>query len=591
MFCWHTIFFRVLAMVLLPGTLSVTHAQTVFRDLNLPQNQLQRTAVIGLLGEFVHCAAYEVADQDLDLHQVISQTQGLTPESSGIISVIRGGRISQNIYYSAGTTFPLMHGDVLIALKAPTNVVTISSDQRRNEFQRNQQQSAPELTQIAIINLLNRPVVFGVPPEIADLAGILHSLRQPLEKFPQIAQSIKVIPPQQSRNKADSKTKKLTSKFASGTVLVLNSQQSIDLSLVPHSLPTPRRLRSPLSTISEAPLETTTPVKEAAQQRLQRVTHPESISQPSEELPLKTKRDHLQLNGPLLQQTAASLTLVPQPNTSQPEDMEDNSPVKTGPQTPNPSAASTVPDVALKAAPAPPQESVHVLHDDDLSKLEESEKATSSSFLPQWSYYLFLAGIAAVTWKFLNKRSQTLQVSSRNHTRHKSKSSASVGSDANATIITDYDSLPPLPEKSLLEQILENKIPVIEETAQISTQTFIYGRHHTKSARIDQPETLKGPHFSRQAERESTVPEQRESTYSPPLDPALKPSENKLKAPAFRFDRSHPGSSQPLEEKTIHPKTSRPGSSDKKQAIQAKTNVNSGILDRVLHAVQGVINK
>jgi len=113
--------------------------------------------------------------------------------------------------------------------------------------------------------------------------------------------------------------------------------------------------------------------------------------------------------------------------------------------------------------------------------------------------------------------------------------SASVGSDANATIITDYDSLPPLPEKSLLEQILENKIPVIEETAQIPTQTFIYGRHHTKSARIDQPETLKGPHFSRQAARESTVPEQRETTYSPPLDPAPKSTENKLKAPAFRF--------------------------------------------------------
>jgi len=376
MFCWHTIYFRVLAMVLLLGTLNVAHAQTVFRDLNLPQNQLQRTAVIGLLGEFAHCAAYEVADQDLDLDKVISQAQGLTPESSGIIRVIRGGRISQNIYYSAGTNFPLMHGDVLIALKAPTNVVNLSSDQRRNQFQRDQQQSTPELTQIAIINLLNRPVVFGVPPEIADLAGILHSLRQPLEKFPQIAQSIKVIPPQQSRNKADFKTKKLTSKFASGTVLVLNSQQSIDLSLVPHSLPTPRRLHSPLSTISAAPLKTTAPVKEASQQRLQRVTHPENISQPSEEIPLKTEKDHLQLNGPLLQQTAASLTLVPQPNTSQSDELEDNAPAKTEPRDPNPSAASTVPDMALNAdaAPAPPKESVHVLHDDDLSKIKKMKR-------------------------------------------------------------------------------------------------------------------------------------------------------------------------------------------------------------------------
>ncbi|MFH1304385.1 MAG: hypothetical protein ABIK07_25300, partial [Planctomycetota bacterium] len=72
---------------------------------------------------------------------------------------------------------------------------------------------------------------------------------------------------------------------------------------------------------------------------------------------------------------------------------------------------------------------------------------------------------------------------------------------------------------------------------------------------------------------------------------APRTTEKKLKAPAFRFDRSHPGSSQPLEEKTIPQKTARPDLLNQKQAVQAEKNVNSGILDRVLQAVQGVIHK
>tara|TARA_R110002111_G_scaffold177322_1_gene243411 strand:+ start:46138 stop:47943 length:1806 start_codon:yes stop_codon:yes gene_type:complete len=601
MFCWRTIYYTFLAMILLPGAFNVTFAQTEFRELH-QQNQLQRTAFIGLLGEFVHCAAYEVEEQDLALQKVISQAQGLTPESSGIIRVIRGGRVSQDLLYTPGSAFPLMDGDVLIALKVPTNVINISAEQQWDDAQRNQQQSTTKLTQIAIVNLLNRPVVFGVPPEIADLAGILHCLRQPLENYSQIADSIKVIPPQRTGTNADFKTKKLTSKFASGTVLVLNSHKSIDLSLVPHSLPVPRRLPSTLSPVPEASLRSTapesvsfeksqsqqtTPLSEDAYRKSQGVIYPEHISPPSEAAPLKTGSDQLQLNGPLLQQTGASLTLVPKPDVPQSETHVEAASGEAGSQ--NPPARSTVPSMALNAAPAPPTDSIQVLHDDDLSKIEEhEEKASSPSFLPQWSYYLFLAAIAAVCWKYLQNRTQT---SSQNQVRQKGMSSASRNSDAEATIISRYDSLPPLPNKSLLEQILDNKIPVIEENPQIPTQTFIYGRHQSRSARIDQPESLKGPHFNRREERESTVPPKRETTSSAPSASTPGTTEKKLKSPAFRFDRSHPGSSLPLEEKTIPQKTTRMDSSNQKQAVQAETKVNSGILDRVLSAVQGVIHK
>ena len=590
MLCWRTICFSLFSMILLPGSLNFTHAQTVVRDINPPQNQLQRTAVIGLLGEFVQCAAYEVANPEHDLKKLIAQAQGFTPKSSGTIRVIRGGRISQDLLYSPNTKFSLMHGDVLIALKSPTNVINVSPGNQWDGSQGNQQRPPAELVQIAILNLSDRPIVFGVPPEIANLAGILHSLRQPLERFPQIAQSIKVIPPQRIGSNPDFATKKLTSKLASGTVLVVNSHKSIDLTLVPHSLPAPRRLQSTLSTIPGSRLETTTPRTKNMNRELQRVTHPENLTLPSETHPLKNEKDQLQLNGPLLQQTAASLPLVPQSKVSPHEENAGKSQIENGPQNQNSSDSSTVPNMVLNAAPAPLTKSIQVLDDADLSNLEETKQA-NTPFLPQWSYYLFLAVTAGVIWIILSRNSKTHQRPDKNHPKQQSLSSSSFESEDDATIVTNWNSLPPMPEKSLLEQILENKIPVIEETPQIPTQTYIYGRHQSRSVRVDQGETLKGPHFSGRTERESRVPQAQETTKSAPLPSTPKKTDKKLKAPAFRFDRSHPEASMSLEENAALSKPTQPAPSNQKQAVQSETSVNSGILDRVLQAVQGVMPK
>ncbi|MCH9652993.1 MAG: hypothetical protein K0U86_21510 [Planctomycetes bacterium] len=590
MLCWRTLCILFFSIILLPGSLRFAHAQPVVREINQPQNQLQRTAVIGLLGEFVHCAAYEVKNPQHDLGKLISRAHGFTSKSSGIIRVVRGGRISQDLLYSPNTNFSLMHGDVLIALKSPTNVINISSGDQSNGFRGNQFQAPPELVQLAILNLLDRPVVFGVPPEIANLAGILHSLRQPLEKFPEIAQSIKVIPPQRIRSNPELKTNKLTAKLASGTVLVLSSHKSFDLSLVPHSLPTPLRLQSALSSIPESHLETTPNKTKNTHRSLQRVTHPENISLPEEMRPLKNEKDTLQLNGPLLQQTAASLPLVPQSRNSPSEHKTHKSDFESESQKQNTSVSTTVPNIELKAAPAPPTETVQILDDTDLSTIEETENA-STSFLPQWSYYLFLAVIAGVVWKLLSRRSQTGRRSDKNHLKPHSMSPSFFKSEDHTTKITDWNSLPPMPKKSLLEQILENKIPVIEETPQIPSQTYIYGRHQSKSVRVDQQGTLKGPHFSGRTNRETSVPQVQEATNSAPLPLTPMQTDKNLKAPAFRFDRSHPESSKSSEGNPTLSKTARPASSKKAEAVLSETSVNSGILDRVLQAVQGVMPK
>ncbi|WP_417380907.1 hypothetical protein [Gimesia sp.] len=581
--CWRQIGIRLLMVFLFTGTFQDARAQTVVREIGLPQVQVRESAVVGLLGEFNRCAAYELSNQELQLNQVVTGAGGLTSDSSGVIRVIRGGRSSQDLFFNTDVDFPLMHGDVLIALKSPANVMNVSFSTPAQNAQLQQPQNS-ELVQIAILNLLDRPVVFGVRPEIADLAGILKCLRQPLEQYANLAESIKVIPPYRSRGNSDFKLRKLTSKFDSGTVIVLNSPQVLNLSMVPHSLPAARRLRRDNGTNSNPFRETSAPgmlgkaaaAVEEQTPELQKVTHPEETSLPSEDSSLKVETNPPLLRGPMLQQTAASIAEVPHPVNSRSEDL--NSTVandKTDENTQLLADSSSVPDLNLTAAPAPPVESNESRFDEGLSKFEETDELSESSSWPPGTAYILLAGIAVLLWKYLHREPRTHKVSTPLEQSER---------DNNSAIITHWEELPPLPEKSLLEQILENQIPVIDETPQIPTQAFIYGRHQSRSLRVDKEEpTLKGPHFNLKSNRNTKTPDQQEFSSTGTVVAPEKPPEKKLKPPSFRFDRSHQDSSQSGKEKKPPTDTTRLGHSEKKR--------HSGILDRVLQAVQGVLPK
>ncbi|QDT93386.1 hypothetical protein [Gimesia algae] len=584
--CWRQIGIRLLMVFLFTGTFQDARAQTVVREIGLTQEQFRQTAVVGLLGEFNRCAAYELSNQELQLNQIVSGAGGLTSDSSGVIRVIRGGRSSQDLFFNTEVDFPLMHGDVLIALKSSANAMNVSFSTPAQTAQL-QQSSHSELIQIAILNLLDRPVVFGVRPEMADLAGILKCLRQPLEQYANLAESIKVIPPYRSRGDSDFKSRKLTSRFSSGTVIVLNSPQVLNLSMVPPSLPAPRRLRPSQNTNANPFLETSAPgtleknVSPMGEYtpELQKVTHPEETSLPTEDSSLKVETNPLLLRGPMLQQTAASLVEVPNPGNSH---SEDTNPAASNDTTDEKTQlladSSSVPDLDLKAAPAPPVESIDSRFDEGLSKFEETDELSESSSWPPGTAYILLAGIAVLLWKYLHKKPRNQQVSTRQEQSER---------DENGAIITHWEKLPPLPEKSLLEQILENQIPVIDETPQIPTQAFIYGRHQSRSLRVDKEEpTLKGPHFNQRSRRDKNTPDQQEFASTGTVVAPEKPPENKRKPPAFRFDRSHQDSSQSGIEKQPPTDTTRLG-----HTSQSEKKKHSGILDRVLQAVQGVLPK
>lgn len=610
MYRWHKVWFAALMLALLSGACNVTRAQTVFRNLELTESPAQQKAVIGLLGEFNQCAAYEVNRSELNMNAVISGAGGMTPQASGLIRVVRGGRISQEIFYSPEMDLPLMQGDVLIAVKSSANLL------EDNSVSGTSQSSASRgLVQIAILNLRDYPIVFGVPAEIADLASILRCLRQPVEQYATMSESIKIIPPERRRAQAQFKTRKLTTRFESGTVLVLGAPQAMNLSLVPRSLPTPRPLQnsaaagarlhrqaSAPSSISanDSRFRNATPLDQEASVDPRQVTHPELEIPTQEQKAEEPEQKPLQLNGPLLQQTSATLAAIPNPLGATLEKEESHSEHHHADGAEQKSADSSVPNLDLGRAPEAPKDDVQTLLDDEHPKSEIEYDEDEAGFWPPGTGFLLLAGVAFALWKYLRKKpvfpqeqaeqsELELEVPEEEQVSAKQEVTEQISSEP-AAIITSWDELPPLPEKSLLEQILEKQIPVIDETPQIPTQTFIYGRHQSKKGRIDQAEALKGPHFLKQKTPDTKVAAGHDASPPPVPDPVRNPDEKKLKAPTFRFDRSHPGNTKDNEVPAAPPRphTGAPG---KTPAGSEKKTEQSSILDRVLQAVQGVMPK
>ena len=595
MYRWHKVCFTVLVMALLAGAWNTACAQTVFREIKATNSPAQQHAAVGLLGEFNYCASYEVGNHELDLNTIINGAGGLTPHASGLIRIVRGGRISQEVFFTPGMDLPLLHGDVLIAVKSSANLINVSSNQ-------NQAGSAQsrDLIQIAIMNLRDYPVVFGVPAEIADLAGILRCLRQPVEQYAEISETIRIIPPERRRSQAQLKARKLTTRFESGTVLVLRGSRGFNRSLVPHSLPTPRPLQyqrpaqpdsqpknpAPASfSTNEARFQNATPVKQEQPRQFQHTTPSEQEDTPAEEAsPVKPAPKSLQLNGPLLQQTSATLAEIPNPliNASAEKTADSDTKHKSD-------SGSTVPDLKLATAPEAPADSTDAYDYDERPKSEGEFEDEEAGFWPPGTGYLLFTVVAFALWKYLRKKPTEKKTATRLF-RKKAQETPAKRADLGATIAR-WNDLPPLPEKSLLEQILEKQIPVIDETPQIPTQTFIYGRHQKKTARVDQQETLKGPHFLKQTEPDSKVSVGQGTSASPTPEPPPRPTEKKLKAPSFRFDRSHENSSKEKGEAPAPPHKTQSESLGHPLAGAEKKHEQSGILDRVLQAVQGVMPK
>ena len=70
---------------------------------------------VAIMGQVARPGVYEMRTADPQLTELVQRAGGLAPEASGSIRLIRHARTGQQVFYSPGLSYPLMHGDLLIA--------------------------------------------------------------------------------------------------------------------------------------------------------------------------------------------------------------------------------------------------------------------------------------------------------------------------------------------------------------------------------------------------------------------------------------------------------------------------------------------
>lgn len=163
----------------------------------------------GIIGEVVRPGVYEYPEEQPLLVDLVRQARGMVRTASGSIQIIRDGRPGPKMHYSPGLQHALEPGDLLV-VEAASNVVR-----------------DPSALQVALVNLIDRPVVLKIRQEDATLSQILRRLNQ----RPELSLNVRIIGPG-GHFESGPPTALARMPLASGTVLVFD-RSLVDADLIP----------------------------------------------------------------------------------------------------------------------------------------------------------------------------------------------------------------------------------------------------------------------------------------------------------------------------------------------------------------------
>lgn len=173
-----------------------------------------RTYCFAVMGEVPAPGVYEWPEPNPLLIDVIRRAGSLTDAASGNIRIVRNGRGGQRAFYSPQLDFRLLPGDVAIAEPAA------------------HARPAPNApVQVALLDLLDRPVVVPLRPHHASVPAIVSLLNQP----PEAAAGVRVLDGRPHPNQAASPE---ADSLASGIVLVFD-RSLLRPERIPNNLPQP----------------------------------------------------------------------------------------------------------------------------------------------------------------------------------------------------------------------------------------------------------------------------------------------------------------------------------------------------------------
>jgi hypothetical protein len=214
------------------------------RSLQMPFSQAEATSrvrklYVAIIGEVAHPGTYHLDPSELNLHSVVQRAGGLTNDATMSVHVIRQGRLNQQISYSEDA-------ERSAHLLSPGDVVVVDSKQapdisgKVTEFIQDtttvragfEVLAPPSPVEVALLNVVDYPLVVLLPPDEATAGCLLDRLGQSAE----LIANIRRIVPHSHARIPEAVTPSIV--LTSGTAVVFD-RGAINRERLPTTLPKP----------------------------------------------------------------------------------------------------------------------------------------------------------------------------------------------------------------------------------------------------------------------------------------------------------------------------------------------------------------
>ena len=221
-------------------------AQSAEKVVSFPAADDVNQLYVAIMGEVDTPGTYCLNSTGLTIQRMIESAQGFTQDASMAVRIIRSGRYRQTEIFSEKNDSHLMPGDLLIV--ETTRTATVEGASRAADSRDAQtihadyQRGTPRVgIQIALINLVDYPLVLRLRPEQANASRLIQSLGQPTSL---LARSRIITPDVPGRKTSD--LAKQSPRLENGTVIVFEPG-GVNRDRLPVTLPRPLHLHSSAS--------------------------------------------------------------------------------------------------------------------------------------------------------------------------------------------------------------------------------------------------------------------------------------------------------------------------------------------------------
>ena len=455
-----------------------------------------RPLYVGVMGEVARPGTYHVDPSELNVESiVVKRAGGFTSNASKTIRVIRHGKINHHQIYSENNNSQLEPGDLLVIESTRTFASTSKLqefDQEQTTIHASYEEQAPDLgMQVAMLNVLDYPIVLRIRPEEATAANIAENI---LGQTPDILTYTSVISSDATTRLLPEETKRNIN-LVGGSVVVFD-RGAVNRSRLPTNLPRPIESAIAMgaqSSLIGSPSGQSQELQYLGQQVMisnsnshdfnsfssQRNSNGNGLSSPSDFGP--TTND----GRPDSYDSSASSKprIANIPFTGSPQITKSS----TGRIRSEPTQSDPIPqpDDATTQTPSATMDSFESLD-------EQPTPPSRGLSVLQTLALLFVAG-ASVGGAFIVRRALEAKIEYRSPTPQRIAETKFLEEPVAETVTVAA-------QKTLLERLIKNELPMTFETIEFPSDLALQGRIISKPIlRVDGPQDVvqsQGPHFA-----------------------------------------------------------------------------------------------